>query len=83
MFIFYTQQNKITYPGDDCHNDDPNAPTSEHKMITMEQFRSSANALNRYELDDSQRMVIYQNKEWFGHPPLGRVALDEINMLKK
>lgn len=78
MFFFF----QITYPGDDAHNEDPNAPTSEYKKTTIEQFRSGVDRLNRYELDSTNegRMKILQNNEWYGHQPVGRVILE---MLKR
>jgi len=72
----------VTYPGDDHHNYDEIAPSSELKDTTIEEIRQQATNLNRYELNTkTKRVEIQQNTYWYGHKPLGRVNVGEMTML--
>ena len=72
----------MTYPGDDHHHYDENAPSSELKDTTIEELREQATNLNRYELNTKNKQVeIRQNTDWYGHKALGYVNVGEMTML--
>ncbi|XP_066917000.1 acyl-coenzyme A diphosphatase NUDT19-like [Clytia hemisphaerica] len=72
----------VTYPGDDHHNYDEIAPSSELKDTTIEEIRQQATNLNRYELNTkTKRVDIQQNTDWYGHKHLGHVNVGEMTML--
>ena len=73
----------MTYPGDDLHNEDPNAESSIIRDTTVEELRTRANSVNRLELfKENDSMEIRQNVEWHGHPPLGHFVLNDYKLLK-
>ena len=72
----------MTYPGDEHHNYDENAPTTELNDTTIESLREKAINLNRYELhSDSKQVEIRQNTDWYGHKALGNLVVGEMTML--
>jgi len=72
----------ITYPGDDYHNTDPLAESTEVNA-TLEDVRNNSNHVNRIEMLNGKIMTIENNIEWCGHQPVSKMTEDNFNPIER